>query len=244
MEDTIDWDAVQWTKNTSWAEVSTANDMFLKRSRRTLRNEYEATRYAKSIGLSVPDVVSLFEKSGMWYLTAERIAGVELTKAQITLTDLELERVATDLWRNVETMRKIPSQHVRCYTNATISSTVVPYDYATERMTCREFNQAWLSAYSAESLLRESKLVESCMNDEYGVCFSHGDLYLCNEMVTPELRVVIVDWDRAGYYPAFWDPMCMCVQPKLTDRLFKAISETFDIDYRMSLAYSMMMPSL
>jgi hypothetical protein len=49
--------------------------------------------------------------------------------------------------------------------------------------------------------------------DDAAICFTHGDLHLDNIMISgePGSRHVasVVDWGQAGWYPEFWEYVCM-----------------------------------
>ncbi|KAM0697873.1 hypothetical protein Q7P36_002727 [Cladosporium allicinum] len=55
--------------------------------------------------------------------------------------------------------------------------------------------------------------VRHLLPDDAAICFSHADLHLDNIMIAGESgsrRIVgVVDWGQAGWYPEFWEHLCM-----------------------------------
>ena len=55
--------------------------------------------------------------------------------------------------------------------------------------------------------------IRHLLPDDAAVCFTHGDLHVDNVMITgePGSRQIasVVDWGQAGWYPEFWEYLCM-----------------------------------
>jgi aminoglycoside phosphotransferase (APT) family kinase protein len=66
--------------------------------------------------------------------------------------------------------------------------------------------------------------------------FSHGDWERCNILMADDGRVVVIDWENAGWYPKFWDP-CKAYSHQnhddWDDHLLQIFGFEHDIEYTL-----------
>lgn len=66
--------------------------------------------------------------------------------------------------------------------------------------------------------------------------FSHSDWERCNILIADDGRVLIMDWEYAGWYPKFWDP-CKAISRENHDDWDEYVLQIFgdehDIEYAM-----------
>ncbi|KAG6214995.1 hypothetical protein E4U50_008037 [Claviceps purpurea] len=176
--------------------------------------------------LLAPEVFALFsvknDKGGrVNYIIMDNVVGDGLDKVWATLDTPEKCRIAGELRLQIETLRKIPAPgYFGCIGRRPFEETmfwtsprhglddgIVNGPFETES----ELNEALV-----RKLLYNRGRDQDARADYYrrvlpvvlhghDAVFTHGDLQLKNIILKPDGQPVMVDWETAGWYPAYWE---------------------------------------
>lgn len=173
----------------------------------------------------VPTVYALFhdEKTNNNFIVQEYIPGTSLYLAWKDLTASQKRAIASQLRLNMDELRQIPSpgyyggiwrQTTRDFTFADPLSIGPGPD---ETITCpHETEEEWVDAMwrcldsKIKSLERERlpmlrKLYQIIFKGHRPV-FTHADFFPGNMILRDDDKgVVVIDWERSGWYPSFWE---------------------------------------
>lgn len=183
----------------------------------------------RNTNVSVPRVYALYSdtNTGKNYIVMERIIGQSLLSAWPQLTTLEKKRILSDLQRSFEELRHLPSpNYFGSFGNRPLLDEIfwtqepdplVNGPFASEK----HLNEAMIQKYKynggppyrAEYLRKCLPLVFK----GHEAVFTHGDLQRKNIMVREknnqsreEASLVIIDWEKSGWYPRYWE-YCLAV---------------------------------
>ncbi|KAG6214993.1 hypothetical protein E4U50_008035 [Claviceps purpurea] len=176
--------------------------------------------------LLAPEVFALFsvqnDKGGrVNYIIMENVVGDGLDKVWATLDTPEKCRIAGELRLQIETLRQIPApgyfgcigrrpfEEIMFWTRPSdgLNDGTINGPFETES----ELNEALV-----RKLLYNRGRDQDARADYYrrvlpvvlrghGVVFTHGDLQQKNIMLKPDGQPVLIDWETAGWYPAYWE---------------------------------------
>ncbi|KAJ1651430.1 hypothetical protein IWQ61_008005 [Dispira simplex] len=84
------------------------------------------------------------------------------------------------------------------------------HDFEEKCKTLQDFHRLCVSTISPGIPHPFKEHLEISLGSSYDIIFSHGDLALQNILVDSESSIAaIIDWEYAGFYPEYWDYVCL-----------------------------------
>lgn len=183
----------------------------------------------ENTNVPVPRVFALYSdaKTGKNFIVMERIVGQTLLSAWPQLTELDKHDILSDLRIYCDELRRLPSpKYFGSFGKRQLLDEIFwtqepdqlvngPFDSE------RDLNEAMMRKYiynggppyRAEYL---RKCLPSIFRD-HEATFTHGDLQRKNIIIREKshqskegTRIVILDWEKSGWYPAYWE-YCLAV---------------------------------
>ncbi|KAG6157472.1 hypothetical protein E4U37_007319 [Claviceps purpurea] len=172
-----------------------------------------------------PEVFALFsvetDRGRVNYIIMENVVGDGLDKVWTTLDTPEKCRIAGELRLQIETLRKIPAPgYFGCIGKRPFEETMfwtaprhgldngtINGPFETES----ELNEALVRKYlynkgqDQDARADYYRRVLPLVLHGHAAVFTHGDLQLKNIILKPDGQPVMVDWETAGWYPAYWE---------------------------------------
>ncbi|TFY81419.1 hypothetical protein EWM64_g2593 [Hericium alpestre] len=206
----------------------------------TREEEALAQTYAWKMGLPVPRMLSYgSHPPGKNYPTSSgsiimtRIPGETLNNVLESLSNTQLETIATDLGSIVTRMRRFRSPYGSSICN------VIGGNIRTVRVTdmsigpCPDFptfhrDLVWAANPSIKDYDHHRESFRRLLDKQYAIVFTHGDLLSHNIMVQDGHVTGLIDWECSGWMPEYWDFTSMLRGPRRTEddewlRIWKAI---------------------
>lgn len=180
----------------------------------------------KHTTVDVPQLYAMYPdtETGINYIIMERIHGSTLLSAWPQLTDLEKQGILGDLRHYFVVLRQLPSPDYfgslgrRKLLHDIFWSpdpdVLINGPFATEE----QLNEALVRKHriNCSSLPYRSQFLQTSFATVFKghkPTFTHGDLQRKNIMICPQdgtgrRRVVLLDWEKSGWYPDYWE-FCM-----------------------------------
>ncbi|KAI0631146.1 kinase-like protein [Trametes polyzona] len=210
--------------------VEIGDGLIVKHGERVYKSEAIALQFVgATTDVPVPRLHAYFSevsRSGTQrdgYLVMEKLAGVPLVEALARLDDATCDKIASQLHQFVSALRRIPSQgrwgnigregvfhggHFN-YLHQPYTDAQLRYGNPCIASSARDVFEFFAVACNDIEGNRWLKLeqLEPRIDFSRPSAFSHGDLLPENIMVDESSGVItgIIDWERAGWYPYFWD---------------------------------------
>jgi aminoglycoside phosphotransferase len=171
---------------------------------------------AKNTGIPVPKVHLAFTHKGCTYILMQRIHGHMLAQGWVKRSPESQQRVLASLKNMILEMRTLRSHghdNLICSVNGgSLYDGRLPGD--TWRFGPFKDVQAFhnylrddIQAHNYEDV---TKLIDMHQQHWDVPTFTHGDLSSLNILVRADDVVGIVDWETAGWYPAYWEYTTAC----------------------------------
>ncbi|KAL3457689.1 kinase-like protein [Aspergillus heterothallicus] len=193
--------------------------LILKWSDGTRVEEVLTMQVARKAGLPVPRVICCGEHSDSPHapisILMTRVLGAELGEVYETISEKDRTAISIQLKAYLEAIRQWKNpwgkNRICSIINTPIRSVRVPNHLAGPFDSEQEFNDyliapAWAGGFASEdayeaALERATKL----HSIPHPIIFSHGDLKHHNIMVYDGRITGFLDWESAGWYPAYWE---------------------------------------
>lgn len=193
--------------------------LILKWSDGTRLEEVLTMQAIRTAGFPVPRVICYGEHPDAPHapvsILMTRVPGDELGQVYEELTDEEKHSITQELKRYLETMRKWPNpwggERICSLLGTTIRSIRIPMHVAGPFESEQEFNDflikaSWAGGFASEAEFQTTYARAKKMQQiPHRVVFTHGDLKHHNIMVQNGRITGFLDWESAGWYPAYWD---------------------------------------
>ncbi|TFK69661.1 hypothetical protein BDN72DRAFT_840150 [Pluteus cervinus] len=189
--------------------------------------EAAATRsVAQNTTIPVPEIFDVWQPRGRKcaYMAMSFMRGETLARVWKRLTGEQRVAVMGQLSGYIRQLRALPPPQGRWIGNVGFQRI---YDrfYGTQNppgpfKSESDFNDAHISVYSHWSgnnnpeITRNLVAIRQAMRDDHQICFTHGDLFNRNILVSvdgtePEnVKITaILDWEQAGWRPEYWEAM-------------------------------------
>ncbi|KAI0471034.1 kinase-like protein [Xylariaceae sp. FL0804] len=187
--------------------------------------EAEAMRFiSDNTSVKCPRVIGAYLLNGTGYIIMSFEPGKMLPEFWESATEGEKETVIEKLQGYVNEMRSIKGDYVGGFNRSHSMMGEFQWDSIDHNhkygpwLDEHGFNEGIMEALSRKSpwpaptdpesagynktyALRQ--LVHSLRGHE--IVFTHGDLHAGNILIQDDLTVVILDWETAGFYPAYWE---------------------------------------
>jgi len=180
----------------------------------------------QTTNIPVPTVYALFHDEGTDYnfIVQEFIPGKTLEQAWPTLSDTDKTAVTSQLRRHIDELRSIPApgyfggiwrQPIQDYFFSDVNLGTRPHLDETISGP-QETEEQWTDAMWRcldDRVFRDDRLRLPLLRRQYHALFkghkpvfTHADLLHENIMLREDGKtVVIIDWERAGWYPSYWE---------------------------------------
>jgi tRNA A-37 threonylcarbamoyl transferase component Bud32 len=212
----------------------------------------------QSTSIPVPKVYAIFhdKETEMDFIVQEYIPGRDLDPVWETLGTTEKQAIASQLRRYLGELRSIPSPgyyggiwkqpirdfHFTCrnpgdqpYKDSAISGPHETEEQWVEAMwRCLDTRTETLMARRMMSLVRRH--YHGVFKGHESV-FTHGNILPRNLILREDGTVVMIDWERSGWYPSFWEYCCTVMLVKYIDDWGEWIPEMLDDEYHSELGW-------
>ncbi|KAL1940600.1 hypothetical protein VTO73DRAFT_8035 [Trametes versicolor] len=210
--------------------VVEVDDVIVKYGRRVYKSEALAMQLVRdATTVPLPSVHAYFsepatdtqERCG--YLVMEKVPGIPLVDALLRLDEPSCDRIASQLRAYLSSLRSISSAgrwgivgrngvfHGGLFRYLHRPLTEEQWEHGNSCVaTCtRDVFEYFATASDDRHGVRSQQVKQMAPNIDYSrpAMFSHGDLVPENIMVDEASGTItsIIDWERAGWYPYFWD---------------------------------------
>lgn len=176
---------------------------------------------AKSTTVPVPKVFAVYqsqEEPSRTYIVMEHVAGRSLLALWSSLDNVQKLAIANTLRTFFDELRRL--QHPGYFGNinggppldglytAATASQAVDGSFSTEE----EYIDSIVRVYLLEGgdrMTHRAQYYRHCLpkvlRGHGAPVFSHDDLQRKNIMLQPDGQLVLIDWEAAGWYPAYWE---------------------------------------
>ncbi|KAJ5988259.1 phosphotransferase enzyme family protein [Penicillium waksmanii] len=183
----------------------------------------------ENTNICVPRVFALYSdtKTGKSFIVMERIIGQTLLAAWPQLTQTEKQDILSDLRIQFNEMRQLPSPN---YFGSFGKRKLLDGIFWTEEPdplvngpfdSEESLNEAMLRKYSHNGGPHyRVEYLRKCLPlifQDHKATFTHGDLQRKNIIIQEKIqqddkrtRAVLIDWEKSGWYPAYWE-YCLAV---------------------------------
>ncbi|KAM5442017.1 hypothetical protein MferCBS31731_002846 [Microsporum ferrugineum] len=177
-----------------------------------------AIRRARQLGISVPRIQRVVESHhhNNIYVISDRVRGHTLEEAWVSLSWLRSLLLAMQLRRFVRRMRTLTSKTAGSLSDGKCRSMWLGNYYGlpphASSETITAFVRFWYNVSSSRK--RKAYRTSTCTSpfepDRYSpLTFSHQDLAPRNIIVDEKFRLWLLDWDQSGWYPIYFEYVCM-----------------------------------
>lgn len=175
--------------------------------------EFEALRLVERYTtVPAPRGIDLLQHSNRSFLLMTAVPGKVIGPRLATMTDEQVDAVASSLREYTAQLRRIPMQprsegfQICNAAGGGILDWRIP-DSSRKELRCRD--EAEFNAQLIEGLFLPEKLLNRISKShgiKHEIVFTHGDLHMKNILVDDAGKVSgIVDWECAGWYPEYWE---------------------------------------
>jgi len=172
--------------------------------------------------IPVPKVYCAFKHKNTTYIVMERVKGHKISNYWLNRSEESKTRLLAQLKGLVDEMRALRPPHGSQVANAkggSLHDLRLPgLGLDNPQVTALRFGpfediasfHRWLTKpydYPHESLLTDvNELINWYKDNDWGLpVFTHGDLSSLNILVQGDNITGIIDWETAGWYPAYWE---------------------------------------
>ncbi|EFR03847.1 ankyrin repeat protein [Nannizzia gypsea CBS 118893] len=189
-----------------------------------------AIRRARQLGIPVPSIQRVVESHDRHniYVISDRIRGRTLEDAWISLSWLRSLLLAIQLRRFVRKMRSLTSKTAgslsdgKCrsmwlgtyyglppHASSEAITAFVRYWYNVSPLPSRKRKAAAYRASSSSPSILTGTAATFEPDRHFPLTFSHQDLAPRNIIVDEKFRLWLLDWDQSGWYPIYFEYVCM-----------------------------------
>lgn len=177
---------------------------------------------AKNTSIPVPKVYFAFTHKGCTYIFMERIHGQMVGRNWVSRPQSSKSKVLENLKKTLSELRTLTTESsaIASVTGGSLYDGRLPG--GDERhgpfKDVQEFHDYLRSDIRSHGCNDEvNKLIDLHRQEWDGPSFTHGDLSSLNILVRGDDVVGIIDWETAGWYPAYWEYTAACqVNPQNT----------------------------
>ena len=201
----------------------------------------------QSTSIPVPKVYALFHDKATKndFIVMDYIPGRELKAVWDELSTAEKRTISLQLRRNLDELRSIPSpgyyggiwrQVIRDF-YFTDTESIRPHPEP-ELSGPKETEEQWAEAMwqclkkvvmvTGERELAMFRRHYHAIFKGHKPVFTHANLFTGNIMLKEDGTVVIIDWERAGWYPSFWEYCCTILLVRHEDDWGEWVHEILD----------------
>jgi aminoglycoside phosphotransferase (APT) family kinase protein len=186
--------------------------------------------------IPVPTVVESREERKHTLILMRRIPGEPLSKAWPKLSMDEKERIAKQTAEYLQELRKLQSDNIQSLGGRPVFSNFLFRDKNSETPhgPLASDNELWSDMERGlnETIPEAARTqLRQCMPSATPYTFTHGDLTNVNIMVENGSLTGIIDWERSGYFPVWWEYVCTSVPDSEEDREWKALLRKYMTDH-------------
>ncbi|KAF2110426.1 kinase-like domain-containing protein [Lophiotrema nucula] len=174
--------------------------------------EFEALRLVeKYTTIPAPRGVDTFQHSNHSFLLMTAISGTRIGPMLATMTDEQLDAVASSLREYTSELRRIPKRTGSDFQICNpLGGGILDWRIADSRTKELRFrDEAGFHEHLTEGLfLNENALEQVSISHgvKHNIVFTHADLNMKNILVDKRGKIAgIVDWECAGWYPEYWE---------------------------------------
>ena len=166
--------------------------------------------------IPVPKVICAFMRRDKTYIVMERIPGEMIGTTWMKRSTESRAKILAQLRQLVREMRSLLPPHNQAIANIDGGTL---FDCRLPSSSCRFGPFRDVSGF--HRYLRGGIKFDPCLDPEirhlislhsgqWPLSFTHGDLSSLNIIVRGEEIVAIIDWETAGWYPAYWEYTSAC----------------------------------
>ena len=205
----------------------------IKYSRLVNLSEASTMRFiARHTSIPVPKVICAFELRGKTYIVMERIDGVMVGKGWPNRSDESRTKTLLHLKGMIQELRSLsppPGTVIGNVDGGPLHDSRLPGSSLSHGpfSNVGEFHDHLRCGLQLDSRLSsELKQLITFHRGHWPLKFTHGDLNSLNMLVRGDTVVGIVDWEMAGWYPAYWEYTAAC-QVNLANPFWRAEIDRF-----------------
>lgn len=192
----------------------------------------------------------------MDFIVQECIPGKDLDLIWGTLGTTEKQAIVSQLHRYLHELRSIPSpgyyggiwkQPIRDYHFTVGNPGHEPYQHSAisgPHETEEQWAEAMFRCVDMRTQTESERRMMSLVRRHYHAIFEGHEPVFTNANILPrnlKLRddgtVVIIDWERSGWYPSFWEYCCIVMLLKYIDDWGEWIPKMLDDEYHSELGW-------
>lgn len=167
--------------------------------------------------------------------------GKEIEPLVATMTDAQLQTVASDLKKYTDQLREIPHNTPSGYQICNVLGGGIQ-DWRigdSQRMELKFQDEDEFNAFLTHDLHFDEEIkntVEKAHSVKHRIVLTHADLNLKNILVDETGKISgIVDWETAGWYPEYWEYSKMHFTTRYTVRWIADVIDQVFTNYRDEL---------
>lgn len=189
----------------------------IKYGRAVSLSEAASMRFVSRLtSIPVPKIICAFEHRGQTYLLMQRINGEMLATGWVNRSAASQATVLAELKELVREMREIPSSHCEGVANVdggSLYDTRLPgpssrFGPFTNVQDFHNYLRGGINSHPGNSP-EVTQLVEF-HGVGWPLVMTHADLSSQNILARGDKIVAIIDWETAGWYPAYWEYTTAC----------------------------------
>ena len=171
-----------------------------------------------------PKVIAAYVLDDCGYIVMSYEKGQSLSRFWSQASDTDRRKVTEQLRRYVNDMRQIEENYIGGFDRTECQAGEFMWDFdpnfkygpykdedefnagiirALYRRTAKEANISPESELYRKTRRKEKQMITS--HRDHKIVFTHGDLCPVNILIKPDMTVVILDWESAGFYPEYWE---------------------------------------
>ena len=189
----------------------------IKYGRLVQLSEASSIRFiSQRTSIPVPKVICAFEHRGVTYIVMERIDGQMVGSGWLNRSVASRTKILTQLRGLIQQMRDIPAPSdvgVANVDGGAIYDCRLPgpsLHFGPFRDVAH-FHHHLRRGFEHDTRLEpEINRLIDLGSGQWSIVFTHGDLSSLNILVQGDKVVGIVDWETAGWYPAYWEYTTAC----------------------------------
>ena len=158
----------------------------------------------------VPGNVQFIEENGKTYLIMDYIRGTPLRKVWPNLRDDEKRTIFAELRGYVNQWRALVPERASDYVGSLdygpcLDRRVVGFYHCGPFDTEHQFHDHVVANLRPEIRDERRTFLRNMMKGNHSIVFSHGDMHAHNILIRDGHVVGILDWEKAGWYPEYWE---------------------------------------
>ncbi|KAG8526110.1 uncharacterized protein KY384_000103 [Bacidia gigantensis] len=167
---------------------------------------------AKNTTIPVPKIYAAFRRKHLIYSVMERIDGEMLHKCWPKLSEESKAKIFHQLKlmiRNLHSLKPVEGVGCENVNGGPIYDGRMPFCptiyFGPFKSGVSEFHRWLRSGLDTCGIPDVQRFIDWHRSTDWPLQFTHGDLSTLNIMVKGDKVVGIVDWETAGWYPAYWE---------------------------------------